>query len=149
MDIPQRSEEISEPPGSQETPVTQRKFSPTIAGMLRDAKDTIRVSREHSITLPLNASIEGIHDEATLHIDRLLNTGDGGGIQVRFSFNGSALATEKRLGKGEVKEITTDLQDAVEAMPSDISGLRLISLAQETLGDLQTAVLHERPSMNA
>lgn len=144
MEKPQSSAQLAEPPGSP-------KSSPVISGLLRDAQDTVEMIRTHNIPLerlPHSPRIEEIEGETTLFLNQIMGTGDGGAMDVHVSFNGKALIAEHPM-KTDKPGTSADLQELLNAMPRDISGMRLIALAQEFLGRVQTTVLRLRPSVDA
>lgn len=130
----------AEPGGSGSEP---RKFSPTIAGLLRDSKQIVEIVRQHGINLPSNARIEEIHDETTLHI-RILIADHGDTHEVTFSLNGTLIAHQRPFkrdsdGAGE----SFDLQEALAAKNPE--AIRLLRLCEETFGRIHTRVLNARP----
>lgn len=107
--------------------------------------------RTHNIPLerlPHSPRIEEIEGETTLFLNQIMGTGDGGAMDVQVSFNGKALIAEYPINTDQ-PGIAADLQELLNAMPKDTSGMRLIALAQEFLGRVQTTVLRLRPSVDA
>ncbi len=107
--------------------------------------------RTHNIPLerlPHSPRIEEIEGETTLFLKQLMGTGDGGAMDVHVSFNGKALIAEHPI-KTDMPGTSADLQELLDAMPRDTSGMRLIAIAQDFLDRVQTTVLRLRPSRDA
>ncbi len=135
------SAERAEPPGSQDSEV--RRFSPAVAGLLRDSKQVVEIVRQHGIDLPSNARIEQIHDETTLLI-RVLLPDDGDALELTFSLNGALMANQRPFKRDSTEAgETLDVQEGLDAKNPE--AIRLLRLCEQYFGRIHTRVLNARP----
>ncbi len=148
MDNINRSDD-SEPGGSDTLAPPKpesRKFSPTVAALLRDAKFLIETVQTHKLVLPSKASIEVLHGETTLRMRILL--ADGVEAQeIEFSLNGSLLSHERPFVKNPEPFTTLDVQNGLD--DKDQRARYLLSLCETIFAEIEKKVLNARPPETA
>lgn len=139
------SAERAEPPGSRDS--VPRKFSTSVAALLRDNRQLVEIVRQHNIALPSGARIEDIHNETTTFI-RVLLSDAGDAQEVTFSLNGALLANERPFTRDNKEPgETMDVQDGLDRR--DPNALRLLRLCEQHFGRIHTRVLNARPPETA